>query len=265
MKRRARVSAILWIVLGAAAWVSAEPIASLRATNYVNDFAGVLDAATQARLNALCQQVEQKAQAQIVVVTVKTLDGQDVVSYAVALYQKWGIGAKGKDRGVLILLATEDHKYWTTVGYGLEPILPDGKVGGFGREMVPILRTGNYAAAVTLITTRVAKVIADDAGIQLTNLQPEAPVEPDNQPGGGLSIGAIIGIVIVMLIFGYAIVRYMGGGVGGGGDGSSGGGGFGGFGGGSFGGGGGFGGFGGGGFGGFGGGSTGGGGAGGSW
>src|ERR1017187_6462482 len=141
MKRLAKVSAILWIALGAAVWVVAEPIASLRPTNCVNDFAGILDAATQARLNALCQQVDQKAHAQIAVVTVKSVDGQDVVSYAVALYQKWGIGAKGKDRGVLILLATDDHKYWTTVGYGLEGILPDGKVGGFGRDMVPQLRS----------------------------------------------------------------------------------------------------------------------------
>lgn len=99
-----RVSAILCVilagmVLGAAVWVAAEPIASLRATNYVNDFAGVLDAATEARLNDLCQQVDGKAAAQIAVVTVKSVDGEDVVSYAVALYQKWGIGAKGKDRG----------------------------------------------------------------------------------------------------------------------------------------------------------------------
>src|SRR6202165_3131384 len=152
MKRLAEGSAILWIVLawivlGASVRVPAEPIASLRPSNYVNDFAGVLDAATQARLSDLCRQVEQKAQAQIAVVTVKSLDGQDAVSYAVALYQKWGIGAKGKDRGVLILLATQDRKYWTTVGYGLEPILPDGKVGGFGREMVPLLRSGDYAGA----------------------------------------------------------------------------------------------------------------------
>src|ERR1039458_9938238 len=101
MKRRGRVSAIPWILPGAAGWVAAQPIDSLHATNYVNDFAGILDAATQARLNALCQQVEQKAQAQIAVVTVKSVDGQDEGSYAVALFQKWGIGAKGKDRGVL--------------------------------------------------------------------------------------------------------------------------------------------------------------------
>src|SRR5712692_11563936 len=171
MKKRARVSAILWIgwiLLGAAVWAVAEPIASLRPSNYVNDFAGVLDAATQARLNDLCFQVEQKAHAQIAVVTVKSTDGQDIVSYAVALYQKWGIGAKGKDRGVLILLAAQDHKYWTTVGYGLEPILPDGKVGGFGREAVPLLKNGDYSGAVSLMTLRVADAIAQDTGIQLT-------------------------------------------------------------------------------------------------
>ncbi len=161
-----------WFVLGAAAWVVAEPIASLRATNYVNDFAGVLDAATEARLNDLCHQVEQKANAQIAVVTVKSLDGQDVVSYAVALYQKFGIGAKGKDRGVLILLATNDRKYWTTVGYGLEGILPDGKVGGFGREAVPLLRDGNYAGAVTLMTVRVAS--GDCAGCWRHTREPAA-------------------------------------------------------------------------------------------
>lgn len=272
MKRLVRISAILWILLGGAVWVAAEPIASLRPTNYVNDFAGVLDAATQARLNDLCRQVEQKAAAQISVVTVKSVDGQDVVSYAVALYQKWGIGAKGKDRGVLILLATEDHKYWTTVGYGLEAILPDGKVGGFGREMVPVLRGGDYAGAVTLMTARVASVIAQDAGVTLDN-QPQLAA-PRQRPAPGGGTGAVVVVILVVIFIAIPILRAMfrgGGPRGGGGSGfllgllwsmvfsNMGGGRGGGYGGG------GFGGSGGGGFGGFGGGSTGGGGAGGSW
>ena len=98
---------------------------------------------------------------------------------------------------MLILLATDDHKYWTTVGYGLESILPDGKVGGFGREMVPVLRSGNYAGAVTLMTARVASVIAEDAGVTL-----------DNQPrhgqrlGGNLRrVGGDAAVVIVIVIF----------------------------------------------------------------
>jgi uncharacterized protein len=275
MKRLARVSAILWIALGAALWVAAEPIVSLRPTNYVNDFAGVLDAATQARLNDLCQQVDQKTQAQIAVVTVKSVDGQDVVSYAVALYQKWGIGAKGKDRGVLILLATDDRKYWTTVGYGLEPILPDGKVGGFGREAVPLLRSGDYAGAVTLMTARVAAVIAQDAGVTLDNQPPLAATRQRPAPGNGATVLVAMFILFFIVIPILRAIFCGGGGGRGGGVGGlgfllgmllgSGGGGRGGFGGGGFGGGGFGGGGGGGGFGGFGGGSTGGGGAGGSW
>jgi uncharacterized protein len=276
MQRQARVPAILavvlvWIALTASS-LTAEPIASLRPSNYVNDFAGVLDAPTQARLNDLCQQVDQKAHAQIAVVTVKSVDGEDVVSYAVALYQKWGIGAKGKDRGVLILLASDDHKYWTTVGYGLEPILPDGKVGGFGREMVPLLRNGDYAGAVTLMTARVASVIAQDAGVTLDN-QPPVPVAT---PLRRRSQGSGAGVLVIIFIVIFLVISFLGrsrGGRGGGGGGllgfllgmmlssGRGYGGGGGFGGGGFGGGGG----GGGGFGGFGGGSTGGGGAGGSW
>jgi uncharacterized protein len=279
MKRLAKVSAILWIVLAAVS-IAAEPIASLHATNYVNDFAGVLDGATQARLNDLCRQVDQKAHAQIAVVTVKSVDGEDVTSYAVALYQKWGIGKKGSDRGVLILLATQDHKYWTTVGYGLEAPLPDGKVGGFGREAVPILRSGNYAGAVTLMTVRVASVIAQDAGVTLDNLPQMAAPRRRPAPRGGL--GPVIFIAFVLFFIVTSILRaiFGRGGPGRGGPRGGGGSGFlsgllwamlfsnmggrrGGFGGGGFGGG--SGGFGGGGFGGFGGGSTGGGGAGGSW
>jgi len=258
------------IVLGAALCF-AEPIASLHPSDYVNDFAGVLNGPTVTRLNELCLQVDQKAHAQIAVVTVKTLDGQDPVSYGVALYQKWGIGAKGKDRGVLILLATQDHKYWTTVGYGLEGILPDGKVGGFGREMVPLLKQGENAAAVTLITSRIATVIAQDAGVTLDNLPQTLPAQP-RLAAPAIGARTLVALILVFFFVVLPILRGIFRGGGGGGSGGlgfllgmllGGGGGRGGFGGGGFGGGG-FGG-GGGGFGGFGGGSTGGGGAGGSW
>jgi uncharacterized protein len=276
MKRLVGVPAILWIVwiVLAAVCVFAEPIASLRPTNYVNDFAGVLDTATQARLNALCQQVDQKAQAQIAVVTVKSLDGQDVESYAVALYSKWGIGGKKTDHGILILVATQDRKFGASVGYGLEPILPDGKIGGFRREAAPYLTRGDYASGLTLMTAEIAAVIAKDAGVTLDNQPQVAAPRPRSAPGGGLSPVVIILIVIFIVI---PILRaiFRGGGPGGGGSGSgflSGllwsmlfsnmGGGRGGYGGGGFGGGfGGGGGGGGGGFGGFGGGSTGGGGS----
>jgi uncharacterized protein len=283
LQRAAVPCSLLFLIAAFAISLSAEPIASLHPTNYVDDFAGVLNADTVNRLNDLCQQVDQKTHAQIAVVTVKSTDGQDVSAYAVALYQKWGIGSKTggeqKDRGVLILMATADRKYFTSVGYGLESILPDGKVGGFGREMVPLLGSGDYSGVATLITSRVANVIAQDAGVVLDDQPQTRPADrrygrpAPEAPGAGTVIVLILIFFFVVLPILRAIFRGGGpGGSGGGGLGfllgmllGSGGGGYrgGGFGGGGFGGGG-FGG-GGGGFGGFGGGSTGGGGAGGSW
>lgn len=281
-----RILSLFVLVVVAAFPAAAEPTNQLHPSNYVNDFAGVLDDAAEARLNSLAQQLDTKAKAQIAVVTVKSTDGRGTVDYAVDLYQKWGVGKKGTDRGVLILLAVQDRKYSFKVGYGLEPILPDGKVGGFGREAVPLLRAGDYSGAVSLMTTRVAQVIAADAGVTLEGVGASRPAPSTTQPPADKATVVIVLLVVAALV---ALVIWVasrrGGGGGGiaprsgGGSGSDfvsglllgiladslrnrGGRGGGGWGGGGFGGGG-WGG--GGGFGGFGGGSTGGGGADGSW
>ncbi len=235
--------------------LGAEPVAQLRPTDYVNDFAHVLDPTTTAQLDNICLQLDQKAKAQVAVVTINTLDGSDIESYAVALYKQWGIGSKATDHGVLILLAVQDHKYRIEVGYGLEPILNDAKVGGIGREAVPLLRQNDYNGAVSLMTSRVADVIALDAGIQLTGDRPQLPVQ-GGQPDRGMSWKQLLVLGVILLIVLMTPLRnvlfwILLSGMGGGGRGGySGGGGFGG---------------GGGGFGGFGGGSSGGGGASGSW
>jgi uncharacterized protein len=227
--------------------IRAEPVSQLRPTDYVNDFAGVLDRDTVAQLNSLCQQVDEKAHAQIAVAIIKSLDGSDIESYAVTLYKNWGIGSKSTNRGVLILLAAQDHRRRIEVGYGLEPILPDGKVGGFGREAVPLLKQNDYSGAVSLMTSRVADVIAQDAGVQLTGERPRVPAA-GRQPDAGMSLGGIVVLIIIGLIllttpFGRLLLWGLllggrGGGYGGGGGFGGGGGGFGGFGGGSSGGGG---------------------------
>src|SRR6202040_3603020 len=129
----------------------------------------------------------------------KSLDGSDIESYAVDLFKKWGIGSKATNRGVLILLATQDHKYRIEVGCGLEPILPDGKVGGIGREAVPLLRQNDYKGAILLMTSRVADVIAQDAGIQLTSV-PQFSAPPRDQPDKGLSGKQLLILGIILLI-----------------------------------------------------------------
>src|ERR1700726_578683 len=192
-----------WIValfcLSLAAIVHAEPVSQLKPTDYVNDFAHVLDQNTIAQLDDICRQIDEKAHGQIAVVTIHSLDGADVESYAVDLFHQWGVGSKSTNRGVLILYAIDDHRARIEVGYGLEPILPDGKVGGFQREAIPLMRSGNYNDALLLVTSRVAEVIASDAGIQLTGSQPRAPTQPEPQPGGGLSVGGVIAIIVVIL------------------------------------------------------------------
>src|SRR2546427_7248742 len=133
MKSRAQILLVMSAVITFALLASAEPISQLHPTDYVNDFAHVLDQQTVAQLDDICRQIDQKAHAQIAVVTINSLDGSDIESYAADLYKKWGVGDKSTNRGVVILLAVKDHRYRIEVGYGLEPILPDGKVGGFGR------------------------------------------------------------------------------------------------------------------------------------
>jgi len=265
MKLAARIARAAPLVLVLALTVWAEPVAQLHPTGYVNDFAHVLDQGTVAQLDDICQQIDQKAHAQIAVVTINSLDGSPIEDYAVDLYQKWGIGNKATNRGVLILLAVHDHRYRIEVGYGLEPILTDGKVGSFGREAVPLLRQNGYNAAVSLMTSRVADVIAQDAGVRLTGTQ--AAPEPQEEPSLGFpSVGAILAAIVILFVI-VAPLFFRGGGYRGGRGGGGWVGGLGGWSGGGFGGGWGGGGFsgGGGGFGGFGGGMSGGGGASGSW
>src|SRR5579862_6557877 len=198
---------VLWLGIFQIARMQAESVSQLKPTGYINDYAHVLNPSTVAQINDICLQIDQKAHAQITLVTINSLDGADIDSYAVDLFKKWGVGSKSTDRGVLILYAIQDHRARIEVGYGLEPILPDGKVGSFQREATPLMRSGNYNDALLLVTSRVAEVIATDAGIQLTNSQPRAPTQPEPQPSGGLSVGGIIGIVIVVLIILFTPLR----------------------------------------------------------
>lgn len=232
----------------AAVWSSrAEPVSQLHPTNYVNDFAHVLDAATVDELNAVCQQVDTEAHAQIAVVTIHSLDGEQIEDYAVDLFKQWGVGNKASDRGVLVLLVVGDRRYRIEVGYGLEPILPDARVGDFGRQAVPRLRQGDYNGALSLMTWGVAELIAQDAKVQLSRPVARAPSGASQGTGPGFSIGAVLVVLALALLVLLTPLRGLlfwfllsggGGGWGGGGFGGGGGGGFGGFGGGSSGGGG---------------------------
>ena len=261
--RRARgvvLRLIVAVVAGSfAEAAAAQPVKDLpKPVDYVSDFAHVLSPEAIARIDSICGQLDHsKANAQIAVVTVRSLDGEDAADYANELEDAWKIGRKGSDRGVLILLAVGDHKRRIDAGYGLEGILPDGKLGDIGREMVPLLRANNFDGAETLAVDDIAQTIAADAGITLNS----APMAPRTHTVHHGSIGPFVFIIFLLIFFaggpllrlllGYSVLtsgwrgggfgggQFMGGGgFGGGGGDGGGGGGFGGFGGGGFGGGG---------------------------
>lgn len=192
-----------------------ETVASLpsQPSNYVTDNAHVLSDTTEAQLNAYLKQVDDKAHAQIFVAILNKIDGdQPVQDFAQDLFKKWGPGSKGhatqSNRGVLLLLSIQDRKRWITTGYGVEGILPDGKVGDIGRDMVPYLQRADYDSAVTTGVRELGSVIAQDAGVTIDEQLPQQRYrrQTDQEPIGTIPwpvrlIGLFIFIAIIAAIF----------------------------------------------------------------
>src|SRR5579884_2959900 len=111
---------------------------------YVSDFAKVIDPASRAQLNAYCAAVERATKAQMALVTVPSLEGEPIQDVAYALARAWGVGRKGENDGVLLLLAIRDRRSRLEVGSGLESLLPGSLAGDILSEMRPALRQGKY-------------------------------------------------------------------------------------------------------------------------
>src|SRR5208283_1325047 len=100
-----------------------------RPSGWINDYAGILDESTREKLTALITELKSKTGAEIAVVTIKSLEGDDLDDFTNRLFTKWGVGEKSKDNGVMLLISYEDRKIKIETGYGIEGIIPDGKAG----------------------------------------------------------------------------------------------------------------------------------------
>ena len=173
--------------------------------NYVVDLAGIIRTDIEERLNVYLREVEQKTTAQIAVLTVNSLDGEDIESASIRIAEKWGLGQKGKDNGVLILIALDDRKYRFEIGYGLEPLLPDSLVGSIGREhLVPFFRKGDYSTGILNAVIEIIKVIESSEGIEIIGISKEKNNDykmPEGEPGFIDAIIAIIGFLIIAYLF----------------------------------------------------------------
>ncbi len=222
--------------------------------NYVVDLAGIVNDSVKAGLDRYLLELEQKTTAQMVVLTVPSLEGEPIEEFSISVaHDRWKLGQKGKDNGVLLLVAVKERKYRFEIGYGLEGVLPDSFVGSVGREyLVPNFRKGDYSDGILAASLAVINRIATNAGVRITGM----PVlRTDRYSGGRVRspslLGGIVGIAFLIFLI-YMLIRHprllllllvmnsLGGGRGGGwgGGGGFGDGGFGGGGGGGFGGGG---------------------------
>jgi len=217
---------------------------------YVSDFAGVLDGNTIREVDALIGELKAKTGAEIAVVVVNTTAPVTAFDYAMKIAESWKPGAAGKDNGVVFLVSVKDHQMFILTGYGVEGVLPDGRVGEIRDTLIrPAFRRGDFAGGIRAATETMAAIIARGAGVQLSRVAPRAPA-PAKRPTLVTGLLPILLLIIFLLFFfrfplwpllvggpgGFGRGGF-GGGFGGGGF-SGGGGGFGGFGGGSFGGGG---------------------------
>ena len=236
---------LLLICLGA---VCSAQAPDLNPTGFINDFVGVLSPETNRGLEALATELKQKTGAEVAVAIVSSLEGETIETYANLLGEEWGVG-DAEDRGALILLAIEDRQLRVEVGYGLEPIIPDGRAGEIRDGMTSHLRAGDYDSAVTLAVAQVAQIVAADAGVSLTG-QVQTPQRRGRRRGSWWPLLLVLlllllprrrrvggwhdgGVTTAWMLGSMGRFRGGGGGFGGGGSG-----GFGGFGGGGFGGGG---------------------------
>jgi uncharacterized protein len=140
-------------------------------TGHVVDQAGLLQPNTRAALEGLCRELKDKTGAEIAAALVPSIAPLDIDTYSVELFERWGVGGKDTDEGALFVVAREERRVRIEVGYGLEGILPDGKVGGILRSnVVPFLREDNWDAGVAGALAGLAVVIAEDKGVTLESL-----------------------------------------------------------------------------------------------
>ncbi len=147
--------------------------------HYVEDNAGVIDPADEQSLNGILQELEQKTGAQYIVLTVQSTGGVPIEQFAIELAQGWQLGQKGKDNGLLFVLAAQDRRYRFEVGYGLEGFITDQYCGRVGRNtLVPYLKENQLSKGIYYANIEVASQIAQNYGVTLTGAPKTRPAEP---------------------------------------------------------------------------------------
>jgi uncharacterized protein len=160
----------------------------LRPQGAISDFAGLLAPADRAVIENRLAELRKKTSAQFALVTLKSLEGGQIDDFANKLFKKWGVGEKGKDNGVMLIVAVADRKARIEVGYGLEPILPDALAGRvLDEQLFPAFKQRQYSQGLRLAVDRIAEIIERGEPAPAWARQGKAP--PNGQ---GNTAGAIL-------------------------------------------------------------------------
>jgi uncharacterized protein len=200
---------IIWTVLATAAaplpsFASAPEIPAVP-SQYVVDLAGIVDDATKAQLNSSLRELEEKTTVQMVVLTIPGLNGESIEDLSLRTAEKWKLGQKGKDNGVLLMISLQERKYRFEIGYGLERLLPDSLVGSIGRSyLVPNFRKGDYGKGVSDTAFAVINTIAAAEGVTLTG----TPV-PERNYGQKLHKVGLLNKIVILFFLIAAVILFI--------------------------------------------------------
>jgi uncharacterized protein len=168
----------------------------------VNDFADVIPPNQERRIEAVTGELYRKTGIPVVVATVPDIGGDDYNEYANRLYEAWGIGKKGEDKGVLLFVTVKERKMRIEVGYGSEGVIPDGLAGEIrDRHMIPHLREDRYGEGLLMGAAAVAKILAESEGVELTGQVPATSgTRARKGRGGGFAFFPVILFVLFILL-----------------------------------------------------------------
>ena len=194
-----------WLVFLAAAFCFAVLLSPVSAavvspddTFYVYDGAQVLSEETEQYIRRASQELENKTDAQIVVVTISSLEGRSLEEYATELFRQWGIGDEKKNNGVLLLCAVEDRQFRVEVGYGMEGDLPDGKTGRMQDiYIIPLLQENKFDEGIKNGYNAFLQAVAEIYDVTVTG---ETAVSYDNDKDDlALGICTVTGLTYTCL------------------------------------------------------------------
>ncbi len=209
---------MIWAVMAlcfvAAPAAHADEIKFPELTGRVVDDANMLSPEQKADLTTRLKALQDKNGRQLVVVTLPSLQGQDIQDFGYQLGRKWGIGQKGQNNGVLFIIAPSERKVRIEVGYGLEPILTDALSSQILQAAVlPKFRSGDMPGGIVDGATALSEQLGlDDAEAHARVVQAEQAPVTQHRARGGSPLGAIFTLLIIFFVISSIFRRGQGGG-----------------------------------------------------